>query len=133
MSGDIVGHTDTVFTCNCTIPDTVFGFNRTKIGFQSFLSLFLQSFDRPLQYVCFLSHFHDQNHIFGFGAKFKFHRKYNHSGPISPDKGQIEKSEMWMLKIGQICTRCKKLFGSSVSDGAAIDSLKKNYSKKKLP
>ena len=36
-----------------------------------------------------------------------------------------------MLKIGQICTRCKKPFGSSVSDGAAIDSLKKNYSKKK--
>ena len=36
-----------------------------------------------------------------------------------------------MLKIGQICTRCIKPFGSSVSDGAAIDSLKKNYSKKK--
>ena len=36
-----------------------------------------------------------------------------------------------MLKIVQICTRCKKPFGSTVSDGAAIDFLKKNNSKKK--
>ena len=35
-----------------------------------------------------------------------------------------------MLKIQQISTRCKKPFGSSVSDAAAIDSPKKNILKK---
>ena len=91
MSGDISGHQYTVLTCDNTIPDKVLLFDRSKIGLKYFLSLVLPSFYHIILFVCFAGHFHGENQIFGFGAKFEFGRKFHEPTPISPDIGRNRK------------------------------------------